>query len=267
MDLFIGIVVCSGQTLMRFLCAFGNQSVALNGDILRILGCSGVNSSILLVTAMSVDRFVAVIFPHFYRRKINPRTLVLCNAGIVVFSSIFTLLQLSSISLDVYLLIDQHLHATLPLSTNTLAYLGIFYMIRKQSRVSLQNQASLPNNTTLHNKRRETLAKKERKLAMTSFFILLFLVISLFPYFAAIIIGVNCHSCGEQNWFFAFRESCVVFLFLNSTVNPFLMTFRIKEFKKSVKIVLGLSHEDSEPSADDSANLPTTSQRKASYFM
>ena len=263
-DLFTGIVVCSGETLMRFLCALGNRSVPQDGDILRILGYIGVNSSILLVTAMSVDRFVAVIFPHFYRRKINPRTLVLCNAAITVFSSIFASLQLSSISLDVYLLIDQHLHATLPLSINTLAYLGIFYMVRKQSRVSLQNQPTLPNNTTLHNKRRETMAKKERKLAITSFFILLFLVISLVPYFAAIIIGVNCHSCGEQNWFFVFRESCAVFLFLNAFVNPLLTTFRIKELKKSVKIVLGLSHEDSEPGTDDSTHLPTTSMRNTS---
>ena len=246
-DLFIGIVVCSGETLMRFLCAFGDQNIPQEGDILRILGYIGVNSSILLATAMSVDRFVAVIFPHFYRRKIKPWTIVLCNAVIVVFSSIFASLQLSGISVNVYRLIDQHLHATFPLSTTTLAYLGILYFLRKQSRVSLQNQTTLPNNTTLHSRRLEAMAKKERKLAITSFFILLFLVISLVPYFVAIKIELNCHSCGKQNWFFALRESCVVFLFFNSTVNPFLTSFRIKDLKKSVRIVLGLSHQGHEP--------------------
>ena len=259
-DLFIGIVVCSGETLMRFLCAFGDQNIPQEGDILRILGYIGVNSSILLVTAMSVDRFVAVICPHFYRRKIKPRTLVLCNAAIVVFSSIFASLQLSGISVDVYRLIDQHLHATFPLSTTTLAYLGIFYFLRKQSRVSLQNQPTLSNNTAVHSRRREAMAKKEKKLAITSFFILLFLVLSLVPYFVAIIIEVNCHSCGKQNWFFALRETCSVFLFLNSIANPFLMTFRIKDLKKSVRIVLDLNHQGSEPSADNS-HPPTTSMR------
>ena len=34
-NLFIGIVVCSGETLMRFLCAFG---IPQEGDIPRILG-------------------------------------------------------------------------------------------------------------------------------------------------------------------------------------------------------------------------------------
>ena len=206
LDLFIDIVVCSGETLMRFLCAFGDQNIPQEGDILRILGYIGVNSSILLATAMSVDRFVAVIFPHFYHRKIKPRTIVLCNAAIVVFSSIFASLQLSGISIDVYHLIDQHLHETFPLSTTTLAYLGIFYFLRKQSRVSLQNQPTLPNNTALHSRRREAVAKKEKRLAITSFFILLFLVISLVPLCVAIIIEVNCHSCGKQNWFSSLRR-------------------------------------------------------------
>ena len=259
-DLFIGIVVCSGETLMRFLCAFDDQRIPQEGDILRILGYIGLNSSILLVTAMSIDRFVAVIFPHFYRRKIEPRTLKMCNAAIVMFSSIFALLQLSGISVDVYRLIDQHLHATFPLSTTSLAYLGIFYFLKKQSWVSLQNQPTLSNNTALHNRRREAMAIKERKLAITSFFILLFLVISLVPYFVAILIEVNCHSCGKQNWFFALRESCVVFLFLNSIANPFLMTFRINDLKKSVRIVLGLSHQGSGP-REDGSHLPTTSMR------
>ena len=41
-DLFIGIVVCSGETLTRFLCAFGDQRIPQGGDILRILGYIGV---------------------------------------------------------------------------------------------------------------------------------------------------------------------------------------------------------------------------------
>ena len=235
---------------MRFLCALSHQNIPQDGDIVRILGYIGINSSILLVTAMSIDCFVAVVFPHFYRRKVQPKTLVLCNMGIVVFSSVFAFLQLADISVDVYRLIDQHLHATFPLSTSTLAYLGIFFILKKQSRVNLQKQTAMPNNATLHDMRRVKMAQMERRFATTSFFILLFLILSLVPYFVAVIIEINCLSCGAQNWFFTFRELCVLFLFLNSAVNPFLTTFRINELKKSVRIVLRLRRQDEETNTD-----------------
>ena len=75
--------------------------------------------------------------------------------------------------------------------------------------------------------------------------------VSLAPYFAAIIIASHCTSCGEQNWFSLLLESSVVFLFLNSAANPFLTTFRIRELKKSVKIVLHLTQAGNEISLDD----------------
>ena len=242
---------------MRFLCALSHQNIPQEGNMVTILGYIGINSSILLVTAMSIDRFVAVVFPHFYRCKVQPKALVLSNIGIVVFSSIFAFLQLTDISMDVYRLIDQHLHATFPLSTSTLAYLGIFFVLKKQSRVDLQRQTAMPHNPTLHDMRRVKMAQMERKFATTSFFILLFLILSLLPYFVAVVTEINCRSCGNQNWFIALRELCVLFLFLNSAVNPFLTTFRINELKKSVRIVLRLRRQDEETNTD--FRLPTGS--------
>ena len=237
MDLFVGMIVCSGEALMRFFCAFGDEKLPKDGDIVKILGYIGVNSSILLVTAMSVDRFISVVCPHFYHRKVKPSKLVFYNIIIVVFSSIFASLQLTGISMDIYILIDVHLHTTFPLVTTSLAYLGIFFVLRKRSRVNFQRQSSMPNNPTLHDMRRRNAARMERKFATTSFLILLFLILSLVPYFVTILLEANCSDCRGQKWFFVLKESSVVFLFLNSAINPFLTTFRIHELKQSVKIV------------------------------
>ncbi|KAJ7382492.1 hypothetical protein OS493_034653 [Desmophyllum pertusum] len=87
------------------------------------------------------------------------------------------------------------------------------------------------------------IAQMERKFATTSFFILLFLILSLVPYFVAIIIEANCLVCRGQKWLFVLKESSVIFLFLNSTVNPLLTTFRINGLKHSVKIVLRLRRQ------------------------
>lgn len=239
-DLYVGLVVCSSEAITRFVCAFGDRQITQEGETAKILGYIGVNSSILLVTAMSVDRFVAVLFPHFYRHRVKPKKLALGNTSIVVFSSIFASIQLTGVPIDVYLLIDIHLHTTFPLTTTILAYMAIFFVLRKRTRVDFQRQTSMPSNPTLLDRTRLKTAQMERKIATTSFLIVLFLIISLIPYFVAIILEASCQSCFSQQWLFALRESLSVVLFLNSAVNPFLTAFRINELKNSVKIVLCL---------------------------
>ena len=246
MDLFVGLVVCPAQAVARFLCVFSDRSIPQEGEIVQILTYLGINGSILLVTAMSIDRFVAVIFPHTYRQRMKPKTAVVCNSCIIVFSSIFASLQLTNISKDVYIAIDIHLHTTFPLSTTSVAYLGIFYFLKKQSRVAVQRQATMPSNTSLNDRKRERAAKMENKIATTSFLILVFLILSLIPYFAVMVVGIHCESCAKQNWFFIVRQSSTVIVFLNSVVNPFLASFRINELKKSCAAVLGLTKEDDE---------------------
>ena len=246
MDLFVGVVVSSGEALTRFLCAFRDRGLPQDGDVMRILGYIGINSSILLLTAMSIDRFIAVVFPHTYRQKLKPKTVVAVNICIVIFSSIFASIQLSDISLDVYLTIDLHLHTTFPLSTTSNAYLGIFYFLKKQSRIVRQKQMTVPMGSSLNEKRQERKRKMESKFAMTSFLVLLFLILSLIPYFTITIVGIHCESCSEQHWFLALKESSIAFLFLNSVINPFSASFRISELKKSCVIVFGWQRHDIE---------------------
>ena len=47
MDLFADSVVCAGEAVMRFLCAFGNETLPRHGDVVKLLGYIGVNSSII----------------------------------------------------------------------------------------------------------------------------------------------------------------------------------------------------------------------------
>ena len=247
-DLFVGLVVSSGETLTRFLCAFGDRGLPQEGDIIRVLSYIGVNSSILLATAMSIDRFIAVVFPLTYRQNSKPKTVVVVNLCIVIFSSIFASIQLSDISFNVYRKIDLHLHTTFPLCTTSTAYLGIFSFLKKQSRIVRRKQLTGPMGTSPDDRRQERKRKMERKFAATSFLILLFLILSLIPYFTITIVEIHCESCSGQHWFLALRESCIVFLHFNSVFNPFLASFRISELKRSCGIVLGLQRQVNETS-------------------
>ena len=247
-DLFVGLVVSSGEALTRFLCAFGDRRLPQEGDVMRVLSYIGVNSSMLLVTALSIDRFIAVVFPHTYRQKAKPKTVVLVNLCVVIFSFIFASIQLSDISFDVYLKIDLHLHTTFPLCTTSMAYLGIFFFLKKQSRIVRRKHVTMGMGSSLNDRRQERKRKMERKFATTSFLILLFLILSLIPYFTMTIVEIYCESCSDQHWFLALKESCIVFLHFNSVFNPFLASFRIRELKRSCAIVLGLQREVNETS-------------------
>ena len=243
MDLYVGVVVSSGEVITRFLCTFTDRGIPQEGYVTEVLGYTGINSSILLVTAMSIDRFIAVVFPNTYRQKLKRKTVVVVNICIVIYSSIFASIQLSDVSLHVYLTIDLHLHTTLPLCTTSIAYLGIFFFLRKQSRIVRQKQITVPINSSLNDRRQERERKMERKICTTSFLILLFLILSLIPYFTITIVEIHCGSCSKQNWFLALKESCIAFLHLNSVINPFLSSFRINELERSCAIVLGLQRQ------------------------
>ena len=261
MDLFVGLVASSGEALTRFLCVFGDRGLPQEGDVIRVVAYIGVNSSILLVTAMSIDRFIAVVFSHTYRQKLKPKTVVVVNICIVIFSSIFASIQLSDISLDVYLTIDLHLHTTFPLCTTSIAYLGIFFFLKRESRIVLQKQITVPMGPSLNDRRQEREGKMERKISTTSFLILLFLILSLIPYFTITIVEIHCENCSGQNWFLALKESCIAFLHLNSVINPFLASFRISELKRSCAIVLGLQRQLNETSPNRNRFLSALSQR------
>ena len=163
-----------------------------------ILNYMGANSSILLVTAMSVDRFITVVYPHFYLRKVQPQKLVFCNAIICVFSSSFALLQLTGISMDVYHTMDCHLQTTFTLVTTVLPYFGIFFFLKKGSRVDVQRQTISTRNPPLYDLRYLGIAQSERKFVTTSFCILLFLIILIIPYFLVCSLEAKCRNCRNQ---------------------------------------------------------------------
>ena len=156
-----------------------------------------------------------------------------------------------------YISIDIHLHTTFPLITTSLSHLRIFFFLRKRARIDFQRREANSTKAHLSDMRLITRVKREWKFVTTSFLILLFLIISLIPYFASILIEADCSGCRGQKWLIALRESSVVFLFLNSTVNPLLTTFRINELKHSLRIVIRVQRKEDVSSFGSSVQQKT----------
>ena len=60
----------------------------------------------------------------------------------------------------------------------------------------------------------------------------------MIPYFVVILIEANCNCFHEQNWLLILRVTSEIFLSVNSTINPILTTFRLKELKQSIEVML-----------------------------
>ena len=83
-------------------------------------------------------------------------TRLLCafSDGSIPREAFFATLQLSSISVGVYRVIDQHLNTTFPLCVTTLCYLGIFFALRrKSSRVGFETRRTIPSSGTVQDTR------------------------------------------------------------------------------------------------------------------
>ena len=175
--------------------------------------------------------------PYFYLRKVKPRKLVFCNTTIVVVSSIFASLQLSGISMDIYMCIDIHLHTTFPLAASTLAFLGIFIVLRKRARVDFQRQTSKHQEKKCCSNGTKICHNYVHHFACFVYFPWSHILQAFFwkktVLVAVIKGGFSC--CENRQWYF---------FSLIQQLTPFLTTFRMNELKLSVKIVLRLGRQD-----------------------
>ncbi|XP_032237938.2 cannabinoid receptor 1-like [Nematostella vectensis] len=253
-DFLTGLISDVSFAVHEFECVMGagNPPGAI-GNFSGISYFFTVNSALLLVAALSIERLIAVVFPHFYRRSVTSKRIVMLVAGIYIFSLLFALLQLARIPEEIYHNMDLNIHITFPLSTVTIMYTVIYINLRKRRKVAaLQIAAPAVLNlrrasaiqSTSDARREARNMRIEQKLVSTAFIIVLCMVVALVPYLVFVYMEMECPSCIDTEWFFACRRLCVPFLFINSSVNPIIYAWRLEHYRKSFKAML-VSADDS----------------------
>ena len=190
------------------------------------------NSATILVVALSVDRLLAVAFPIFYRCSVTNTHCVVAVVTIWLYSLLFSLLQLSDIPDDIYNTIDVHLHITFALSTTAVIYFAIYCVLRKGRNVLPAQEVSMQK-AELHLRN----LKREKEFALTTFLILLALVLTQIPYLVVTKITSTCNSCVGTSWFFVSKKFSDFLLCVSSVVNPVLYGWRVKQFRSSLVVI------------------------------
>ena len=148
-DLVVGVVVLTISTYVHLLEAITkhpNLPVLPVGHVSYFICCT---ASTLSLAAMAADRYIAVLYPVFYRNKIIPRRALIVSICIWLVSISLPLAVYFQIGFIKYAFIFANTAIAATLMIFVFSYLSIYRKLRAQFEMSSQLQSSL-NSETLH---------------------------------------------------------------------------------------------------------------------
>ena len=184
------------------------------------IGHSVCGVSFLTITAISLDRFVALHYHLRYYTLVN-KFRVRCTAGIIWCVS-FLAVGFYFWNKRLYRVI-LGLTAVICLVISTFSYVGIYRIVRRhQSQIHSQQRAvqciSSGNNLL-----------RLRRSAVNTFIFYIVLILCYFPFF----VFITLNGVFNQSWKTEWNFSATV-VFINSSINPFLYCWRFREVRAAV---------------------------------
>ena len=228
-DLVVGGVMDPVSAVFHYSEALKVDTISIK--ILHILFFILSTASLLTLAALTIDRYIAVTFPHAYKTTFTPKRALFATVFIWVIS-----LGLSFIYFPLGYIYYAFIFANVAVVSTFLVLVFVYWSIYKKLNV----QMKLLDNTELQKgqtKRREKrkkqkMMKKDNKATQALVIVLLVFIICYSPACVMIYVLNLCSSCDcvLVHWF---RDMQFLIVLLNSGVNPYLYAFRLQQFRKA----------------------------------
>ena len=205
-----------------------NRNILFSYYIFAVLSCV---CSIVSISALMVDRFLAVCRPFQYRSLVKPcriRTAILIIWLFSIHFSILPLLGWRSASFQVYL---NSLGVLFPAAIMLLSYYGLRRSLRGEI-ANLQNWAADRTQAT----HVRNMVTRERRVSTTVFIMLLVFLVSWCPAVTVDFVMVFCEKCRSDTLLLA-RDVTLTIGFFSSGINPGLYAWRIKSFRQGLTLL------------------------------
>ena len=227
-DLVVGVVVLTISTYVHLLEAITNHPnlpVLPVGHVSYFICCT---ASTLSLTAMAADRYIAVLHPVLYRNKIIPRRALIVSICIWLVSISLPLAVYFQIGFIKYAFIFANTAIAATLMIFVFSYISIYRKLHAQFEMSSQLQSSLNSESA-----QKRALEREKRIAKTFVLILAAYLICYTPSCVIIYILNFCRSCSciTIHWL---RDLQYVFIWVNSSLNPFLYSWQIPHFRIAV---------------------------------
>ena len=222
-NLFVGLI--SHPLLIIFLLAAMNESwdicrySSVIGFIADAIFC-GVSLSTL--TAISVDRLLAMSLGLRYRQVVTLNRTSVIIFAIWVVQTVISMMSFMNVLVAVSCSI---LVASLCLATSIFSYTKIFLTLRHHQN-QVQDHVQQPSQTNQLN------VARYRKVASTALWLQFTLLVCYLP--DSIVVALMSIA-GLSTPLFLAREYTITLVYLNSSLNPILYCWKIKEVKQAVK--------------------------------
>ena len=227
-DLVVGVVVLTISTYVHLLEAITNHPdlpVLPVGHVSYFICCT---ASTFSLTAMAADRYIAVVHPIIYRNRITPRRALYASICIWFVSILLPLALYFQVGFIKYAFVFANTAIVATVMIFFFSYISIYRKLHAQFEISSQLQ-SRANSQSAQRRALE----HEKRIAKTFALILAAYLICYTPSCVIIYIFNFCQrcSCTAIHWL---RDLQYVFIWLNSSLNPFLYSWQIPSFRSAV---------------------------------
>ena len=181
--------------------------------------------SLLTMTAISVDRLLALLLGLRYRQVVTLKRTYMIVIAFWVVSAVFSTAYFWNLFTILFFIV---VVVSLCLITSTVSYTKIFLTLRHH-QVQLQDQPQQPNQTSPLN------IAKYKKAVSSAIWLQMTLVVCYLP--RAIVAALSTQSELSSFVFFAGKYTQTL-VFLNSSLNPILYCWKIAEVRQAVKATI-----------------------------
>ena len=223
-DLFVGFLVLPVRIAIARVILSGSSSYSRLSQAVHVLTIQLCCVSLETMTAISVDRYLAL---HYHMRYPNMMTSRRATCVAATFWCKNFILSLLSIWKKITILLVVVVFVALCLFISSITYSAIYRIVRHhQHQIHAQQQAVQSVNAEQNRK------LQVKKRALNTFIYYICMLLCYFPSFVSTLIRVTYEPHLNISWYF-FTTTL-----MNSAINPFLYIWRNREVRRAVLKIL-----------------------------